>query len=207
MDPLPAIATVIAALIGGFFGTWIAATVTAESTEKAAQIGAKSAKAVADATLRASERAWINEQSRPLIEAIIAAANRLSSDAHRQMTWLNENEPGDSPTPPAMSQAIDEILEPAQRLALVADPGVVEAASELYIASLNLDARRGFLAAPGRRDLSRDDIDAFLSESTVVDRRIDIVRNAYRKQLGQSSLNKPPSVLDREPPPSSPADV
>src|SRR6516164_4863610 len=83
MDLGGAIATVVAAFLGGGLGAMFAARITGQATVNAAGVGAATARAIAEGTQadaaadrEATRRAWLNERSREIASELITQVDR-----------------------------------------------------------------------------------------------------------------------------------
>ena len=194
-----AIATIVAAFIGGGLGAVFAARVSGSSTENAATISATAARAVAEATLAAQHRVWLNDRARDLVDTLVIARDRHYRQAGAQRVRRQEvaRGVGIESSIPRIDPWTDDIRELAWRLSLVADPPVVDKALELCKVNVAVDlfaydAARHFNGTTVVPLTPLDEATLVFGLGSILTARDELL-NAYRAQLGQPPIVRPPS--------------
>jgi hypothetical protein len=195
VDLVGALATIGAAFIGGGLGALFAASITAKGTEDAATISAEAAKAIADATREADQRAFINERSRELVDGMIVEVDRhyrqIGSQVRRRQDVARGE--GDEPSIPTIYPGTDPIREFVWRLSLVADEPVVSVGFALYRASVRVgrwkyDAAKHFPDKSYVRGLTNIQLGHWNDDMVAIIEARNGLRNAFRGQIGQPAL-------------------
>lgn len=200
IDVTGGLATVTAAFIGGGLGTLFAAKITAKSSEDAATIAANTATTIATTARSASERAWVNERTREIVDLAIVESDRHYRQVGAQHRRRQEAARGEAEeqTIPTVDPT-DSLREYVWRLSLVADENVVETAFRLYRANLRIDrweysAEKHF---DGRSviGLTPHESMSWNADMVLLLAARDRLRNAFRRQIGQPELVDPPTFV------------